>query len=216
MRKISLDIAAGEFAVVLGDNGAGKTTLLRAILGLTPKTSGIIILFGRQISWRNRRALQRRIGYVPQWLPFDETMPVSAREVIAIGRCARIGVGRRLGAGDRGIVEEAAEMAGVGRLLDRPVGQLSGGERQKVQIARAICQEPELLLLDEFSAHLSESAGRDCLQLLGKLHRQNRFTILMVTHDIAGIPAECRRAIVLAGGTKQFDGSLGDWRGNHD
>lgn len=212
LSNLSLDIASGEFVAVLGDNGAGKTTLLRSILGLTPKTSGIICLFGRQTSWRNRRALRQRIGYVPQVLPFDEAMPVSVRDVIAIGRCARIGLGRRLRAKDWEIVEQAADASGVRQFLDRPVGHLSGGERQKVQIARALCQQPELLLLDEFSSHLSAAARQDCLQLLERLHLQNRFTIMMITHNLSAIPASCRRAIILAGGQKQFDGSLKEWQ----
>jgi iron complex transport system ATP-binding protein len=139
-------------------------------------------------------------------------MPISAREVIAIGRCAKAGLGRRLSARDWELVDEAAGFAGVKHLLDRPVGRLSGGERQKVQIARALCQEPELLLLDEFSAHLSEAARQDCLQLLDRLHRQNRFAILMVTHDVSAIPGSCRRAVVLDGGRKRFDGSLKEWQ----
>jgi len=208
LSNVSLDIDRGEFAAVLGDNGAGKTTLLRSILGLTPKTSGIIRLFGQQTSWQNWNTLRQRIGYVPQVLPFDETMPVSARDVIAIGRCAKAGLGRRLKTKDWEIVEQAADAAGVKQFLDRPVGHLSGGERQKVQIARALCQQPELLLLDEFSSHLSSAARQDCLQLLERLHLQNRFTIMMVTHNVSVIPANCRRAIILAEGKKQFDGVL--------
>jgi len=210
--NVSLDIDRGEFVAVLGDNGAGKTTLLRSILGLTPKTSGIICLFGQQTSWQNRSALRQRIGYVPQVLPFDETMPVSVRDVIAIGRCAKAGLGRWLGTKDWELVEQAADAAGVRQFLNRPIGHLSGGERQKVQIARALCQQPELLLLDEFSSHLSSTAQQDCLQLLERLHLQNRFTILMVTHNVSAIPVNCRRAIILAGGQKQFDGALKEWQ----
>ena len=212
LRDISLVINRGEFAVVLGENGAGKTTLLRSILGLVPASSGIIRLFGQQATWRNRRALRRRIGYVPQTLAFDETMPVSVRDVIAIGRCARAGLGRRLNANDRSLVERSAHDAGIVHLLARPIGQLSGGERQKVQIARAMCQQPDLLLLDEFSAHLSGPARQDCLQLLEQLHLQNRFTILMVTHNVSAIPANCRRAVVLETGRIRFDGRLKEWR----
>jgi manganese/iron transport system ATP-binding protein len=211
LHDVSLDIARGEFAVVFGDNGAGKTTLLRSILGLVPLTSGTICLFGQHASWRNYRALRRRIGYVPQTLAFDETMPISVRNVITIGRSARAGLGRQLNAGDRDLVNRSARDAGIFPLLDRPIGQLSGGERQKVQIARAMCQQPELLLLDEFSAHLSATARQDCLQLLERLHLQERFAVLMITHHASAVPANCRRTILLAGGQKQFDGEGHDW-----
>jgi ABC-type Mn2+/Zn2+ transport system ATPase subunit len=212
LSNVSLAVNRGEFAVVLGDNGAGKTTLLRSILGLIPATSGIIGLFGQQASWRNRRALRRRIGYVPQTLAFDETMPVSVRDVIAIGRCARAGLGHRLNSNDWALVDRAAHDAGIFHLLARPIGQLSGGERQKVQIARAMCQQPDLLLLDEFSSHLSTTARQDCLQLLERLHLQERFAVLMITHHASAVPANCQRTIVLAGGQKQFDGDRHDWQ----
>lgn len=206
--QLALQVAGGEFISVLGDNGAGKTTLLRAILGLIPRTSGRIGLFGQQVGWRNLPALRRRIGYVPQTLPFDAAMPISARDVIAIGRSARRGLARRLTAHDEELILQAAAEAGVQDLLARPMGQLSGGERQKVQIARALCQQPEMLLLDEFAAHLSETARQSCLQLLTRLYRQHHFAIIMITHDRSAIPTPCRRAVVLANGAKQFDGPL--------
>ncbi|MFH1476257.1 MAG: ATP-binding cassette domain-containing protein [Verrucomicrobiota bacterium] len=212
LHDVTLDIARGEFAVVLGENGAGKTTLLRSILGLIPATSGSICLFGQQTSWWNRRALRQRIGYVPQTLAFDETMPISARNVITIGRSACAGLGRRLNANDRDLVNRSARDAGIFPLLDRPIGQLSGGERQKVQIARAMCQQPDLLLLDEFSSHLSTAAQEDCLQLLERLHLQEHLAVLMVTHHAFAVPKNCRRTIVLAGGQKQFDGGRHDWQ----
>lgn len=212
LHNVTLDIAHNEFVAILGDNGAGKSTLLSSILGLARPTSGIIRLFGQQISWRNRRAVKHRIGYVPQSLPIDDTMPISGREVIAIGRCAKVGPGRRLTTKDHAIIEQAADVTGVRQLMDRPFGHLSGGERQKIQIARAICQQPELLLLDEVTSHLSSTAQQDCLQLLERLHLQNLFAILMVTHNVSAIPAHCRRAIVLDKGQKHFDGPLNEWR----
>jgi len=212
LHEVALEVGRGEFMALLGDNGAGKTTLLRSILGLVPLTAGIICLFGRRFSWWNKNVLRQRIGYIPQVLQFDETMPVSAREIIAIGRCARAGLARRLKQNDLEIIEASADIAGVGRLLDRPIGQLSGGERQKVQIARVLCQQPELLLLDEFSSHLATDAREECLQLLERLHREKCFTIIMVTHDVSLIPDCCRRAIVLAEGQKLFDGNINEWR----
>ncbi|MCG2661185.1 MAG: ATP-binding cassette domain-containing protein [Kiritimatiellae bacterium] len=212
LQNVALDINRGEFVAVLGDNGAGKTTLLRSILGLVPGTSGIICIFGQIVSWHTRQALRRRIGYVPQILPFDASMPMSVREVIAIGRSARVGLGRRLGSNDWRLVEQAAADTELAQLLDRPIGQLSGGERQKVQIARALCQQPDLLLLDEPASHLDPAAHQDCLKLLDRLHLQYHPPILMVTHNVSAIPVNCRRAIVLEAGRIRFDGSLNEWR----
>jgi len=208
LNNVSFDITRNEFIAVLGNNGTGKTTLLRSILGLIPRSSGIICIFGQLVSWHTRQALRRRIGYVPQILQFDTTMPMSVREVIAIGRSARVGLGKRLNSDDRQLVEEAAADTELTKLLDRPIGHLSGGERQKVQIARALCQQPELLLLDEPASHLDPAAHQDCLKLLNRLHIQYHLPILMVTHNVSAIPPNCRRAIVMDVGQIRFDGIL--------
>ncbi|MCA1808863.1 MAG: metal ABC transporter ATP-binding protein [Kiritimatiellia bacterium] len=207
LHDINLAMEQDEFLLLLGDNGAGKTTLLRALLALAPAAAGSIMIFGRRLTRGSRRALRQRIGYVPQLLNVDETLPLTVRDVITIGRSAAAGLGRRLTTADGRIVEEAAEMVGVGALLPRPIGQLSGGERQKVQIARALCQQPDLLLLDEFSTHLSAAARDECVGLLERLYAERRLAVIMVSHNLTAPPAGCRRAVVLSGGRKVFDGA---------
>lgn len=206
--RFSMKIASGEFAAVAGENGAGKTTLLRAILGLTQPHSGFLRVLDQTACRSTWRQLRRRIGYVPQVLSFDLNMPMSVRDVIAIGRCGRVGLGQRLGRADHEAVERSAAESGVERLLDRPVGRLSGGERQKMQIARALCQEPELLLLDEPTSQLDMAARIGCLELIERLHSTHKFPVVMVTHDLPSIPACCKRAILIGNGKKVFDGTV--------
>jgi ABC-type molybdenum transport system ATPase subunit/photorepair protein PhrA len=146
IRDIDLTIESGEFVAIIGPNGAGKTTLLETINGLLPHTRGQVRVLGRDVA-RFGPQLRSQIGYVPQEFQFDETTPVLVRDVVLMGRYGRIGLFRRPTAEDYAQVQEALELLGLAELAERPLGKLSGGQQQKVLLARALAKEPKILLL---------------------------------------------------------------------
>jgi ABC-type cobalamin/Fe3+-siderophores transport system ATPase subunit len=206
LRDLSFTIEAGDFLALVGANGSGKTTLLRTIMGFLPIRSGSFALFGR--TGGEARSLRKEIGCVPQALRTDFRMPVSVREVVRMGRLAWTGPGRRFSKEDSEAAEQAMRDVGILALADRPIGHLSGGELQKAHIARALCQAPRLLLLDEPTSNLDLGAQRECLQLIGALHRQRALTTIVVMHDLKSLPRSCTRALILDDGKLAFDGSF--------
>lgn len=210
LRDVSLCLCEGDFAALVGGNGSGKTTILRSILGFVRPSAGTLSVFGRPVTSRSVRTLRQRIGYVPQCPAVDIRMPMSVRDVVAIGRCGRAGPGRRLGRGDRDVIGQSLEAIGITHLAERPIGQLSGGERQKAQIARALCQEPEIMLLDEPTSNLDLGAQCECLDLLARIHRERGITMLLVMHDIEALPATCNRALVIDAGVLVLDGQFSE------
>ncbi len=176
-------VRRGEFWAVAGPNGSGKTTLLKAALGLLSVMSGEVRLFGVPSARFNE---WRRIGYLPQFvgLPFPR-FPATVREVVALGRLAVLRFPRLLRREDHAAVLLALETMGLHDVAERPIGELSGGQRQRVLLARAIVNEPELLLLDEPSAALDPDSRETFYRLLQQWHRERETTIVMVTHDSA-------------------------------
>jgi ABC-type Mn2+/Zn2+ transport system ATPase subunit len=159
---------------------------------------------------RTARGLRRRIGYVPQHLNVDPRAPVSCREAVLLGRVGRAGLLRRLSAGDRAIADHALAQAGVAALAERPVGHLSGGEAQKVNLARALAQEPEVLLLDEPFANLDPEAASELEELVVAAHERLRLTTVIVTHRFDRLPAPCDRVLLVRDARVVFDGSRAD------
>jgi ABC-type Mn2+/Zn2+ transport system ATPase subunit len=203
LHELSLKTSSNEFIVLLGANGSGKTTLLRAIMGLVNPCAGRICFAGDPLKTSRQRT---RIAYVPQMRARDYRMPMSVYDVVAIGLHHQIGLGRRPDASHRALVEQALEAVGIGHLAQRPIGHLSGGEGQKVQIARALCQSPALLLLDEPAASLDLGARSALMELLGKIHRERKLAIILVMHDLHCLPSACERAVILHEGRKCYDG----------
>ncbi len=181
LENVSLEVTPGQFVAILGPNGAGKTTLLRVILGLIRPTEGRVRVFGRNPIQLGKE--RTRIGYVPQLSQVDLRFPVSAWDVVLMGRYGRIGLGRRPTSEDRRAVQEAMERVGVWPLRDQPFGKLSGGQRQRVLLARALVNYPELLLLDEPTAGVDVSATNTVYALLRRLHQMG-ITIVVVSHDV--------------------------------
>lgn len=208
LRDLSLDIHAGEFMALLGANGSGKTTFLKTAMGFVRPASGRVSLFGEATT--NFRRLRRRIGYVPQYSAIDFKMPISVFDVVSMGRFGAAGIGRRLGADDYDIIAKTIDETGISHLSDRPIGHLSGGELQKVHIARALCKIPELLLLDEPTNSLDLGAQRECLDLIARLHREHKLTTVIVMHDLKSLPRECSRAVIIDDCSTVYDGPMED------
>ncbi len=188
--SISLELARHEFVTLRGPNGSGKTTLLRCILGLIKPTGGRLAVDCRQ----------GRIGYVPQIQQGATSMPLRVRDVVAIGRCAHPGWGRAARVRNAAAVTEAMRMGGVAALATRPIRMLSGGEHQKMQLARVLAQEPEMLLLDEPTAHLDAASKLEFSGLLERIYATQRVAVLLVTHETHPAQAGRGREIELREG----------------
>lgn len=206
LRDISFDIHRGDFLGIIGPNGAGKTTLLTAINGLGRVRAGSIRILGEPATRRNFARLRRRIGYVPQEQRIDPRAPISAFEAVLMGRFGRLGMLRPVREVDRTHARRVMELVGVRALADRPVGRLSGGEKQKVALARALAQEPEILLLDEPTANLDPSSVRELLDLITDVYRRFKLTVVLVTHLLEHLPAACSRVLMMRSGGIVFAG----------
>jgi len=179
LEGVHLSIWPGEWVLVVGPNGGGKTTLLKLILGLLEPTAGQVRLFGQEPA-----KTRHRVGYMPQHIQFDSLFPVTVMDIVLMGRLGT--AGRRLlgwyTRQDRQAAQEALAEVGLTGLENRPFAALSGGQRQRVLIARALCSRPELLLLDEPTAHVDPQAEGQLMEILQRLHR--RMSIVMVSHDL--------------------------------
>jgi iron complex transport system ATP-binding protein len=180
---LDLDVVRGECLAVVGPNGAGKTTLLRCLTGLLRPTAGDLRFEGQPFPTLSRRALARRIAYVPQIRP--SRVPLTVEEVVLLGRYPHLSAfqiaPRRE---DFAAVDAALDLVGIGDLRRRPVDELSGGERQAAFIAAALAQEAELLVLDEPTIHLDARHQHDLAELLLKLAAEAGRTVLLATHDL--------------------------------
>jgi ABC-type Mn2+/Zn2+ transport system ATPase subunit len=205
---ITLAVSRNEFVGIIGPNGAGKTTLLNVLAGFE-RFEGALDLFGQRESWRRSRETRLRIGYVPQEFPIDRAFPILASEAVMTGAIGRLGIFRSPGRKEREKAMGLMEMMRLDRLADRPLGQLSGGERRKVSLARAILQEPDILLMDEPTANLDIAVQKEVLNLIDEIHRRESLTLLFVTHDFNMLPSSLQRAVLLDRGKKVFDGEIG-------
>jgi ABC-type Mn2+/Zn2+ transport system ATPase subunit len=207
LEGISLSVSRNEFVGIIGPNGAGKTTLLNVIAGFE-RFEGTLSLFGQPKTWTRSRETRLRVGYVPQLFQIDPAFPIFALEAVMTGAIGRLGLFRSPGKGEREKAMRLMEMMRVAHLADRPLGQLSGGERQKVSLARAILQQPDILLMDEPTANLDIAVQKEVLNLIDEIHKQETLTLLFVTHDFNMLPAAMRRAVLLNRGRKVFDGDI--------
>jgi zinc/manganese transport system ATP-binding protein len=206
IRGINLAIEEGEFLSLIGPNGAGKTTLLETVNGILGYTSGSVSVFGKDVR-KFGRTLRKEIGYVFQEFEFDDFTPFLIEDVILMGRFGKIGLLKRPSRADYRIVREMMELLGIESLEGRPIGKLSGGQQQKVLLARTLAKEPRILLLDEPFSNLDYKAKADISDKICHIHEQKNITILMVTHDINFIPERCNRVVVMNGGGVIADGT---------
>ena len=200
LRGVSLKVRSEEFVGIIGPNGAGKTTLLTIVNGLGKLLNGRVRVLGHYLTPGNGHSLRKRVGYVAQVQNIDPRMPMNVREVVMIGRYGLLGLSRRPGKHDWDIVDEMLELVGMSQLAQRPIGHLSGGEQQRVAIARCLAQEPELFLLDEPTASLDWKAQSEILELVKHIHDSRCLTTLFVTHDLSALPVACDRVVLMKEG----------------
>jgi manganese/zinc/iron transport system ATP- binding protein len=178
LQEVDLEIPPGTLVGVIGPNGSGKSTLLKAILGLAPVITGTVLLDGYPVSEQ-----RDRLAYVPQREAVDWSFPVSAEQVVMMGRYPRVGWLRIPGASDRGAVRDALERVALADLGAAQIGALSGGQQQRVFLARALVQEASVLLLDEPMTGVDQTTEQLIVSLLQEL-RDSGTTILHATHDL--------------------------------
>ena len=176
--SVDLDVPEGQLVGVIGPNGAGKSTMIKAIMDLVPKASGWVRVYGQTY-----REMRRTIGYVPQRESVDWDFPISAAEVVGMGRYGHLGWIRRPGKKDRLLAAQALEKVGMGGFADRQISQLSGGQQQRVFLARALAQDARIYLMDEPLAGVDAATERAVIDILVELRRQGK-TILVVHHDL--------------------------------
>jgi zinc transport system ATP-binding protein len=175
---VDLDICERDFLAIIGPNGGGKTTLVKILLGLIRPWSGQITS-----TLSERRGA---LGYVPQFATFDRSFPLRVSEVVLMGTLGRRGVLRRYTAADRADVSRALERLGLEPLADLPIADLSGGQVQRVLIARALASDPEILFLDEPTASIDPESREGLREILTELNE--RIPIVIVTHDLGSLP----------------------------
>ncbi|HEY8393832.1 MAG TPA: ABC transporter ATP-binding protein [Thermaerobacter sp.] len=195
---LSLRVRPGEWLGILGPNGSGKTTLLRAISGYLPARAGHVLIEGQPLSAYTVRERARRMAAVGAELPLD--VPLRVAEYVALGRTPHLDGWGREGRRDWQVVGEAMARTGVAALADRPVTRLSAGERQKVMIARALAQEPRILLVDEPTSHLDIRHQLEIMDLFAGLRTRLGLTLIAVLHDINLAALYCDRLVLLREG----------------
>ena len=201
LTDVSFAVRPGEFTGLIGPNGAGKTTILRVILGLQPPSSGTVTLAGSEPGRRpGRRRRGPVVGYVPQKLLIEPDMPLRVRDVVALGID-----GNRLGIpfpsrARRDLVAETLRAVGADGYADARVGELSGGEQQRVMIAHALISSPRLLLLDEPLANLDIRSAQGIVAILARLAHEQRIAILISAHDMNPLAQVMDRIVYVAAG----------------
>lgn len=208
LKGISFKADRGEVIGILGQNGCGKTTLLRCInASLTPK-SGNVMLDGEDVKSLSKKEIARKMAFVTQTT--NITFPFTVYETVMMGRYPRIGFTDGETDNDISIVYDAMKDTGTLQFADRCINELSGGERRRVLIARALTQEPEILLLDEPTLHLDINHQFDLMELINKLAKEKKLLILIVTHDIVLASRYCDKMILVENGKIHQMGKTAD------
>lgn len=201
--KLNFEVKSGNYLCIVGENGSGKTTLMKAILKLTTPMEGRII-FGDQLT-------QNEIGYLPQQTMVQKDFPASVREVVLSGCLNRCGLRPFYNIEEKQLAMEQMERLNIQNLADCCYRELSGGQQQRVLLARALCATSKLLLLDEPVVGLDPKAAVDMYQLVEKLNRKDKITVIMISHDIAAA-LQYGDHILHLGAEQTFFGTTDEYR----
>jgi len=196
---VSMDVGEGEVIGILGPNGSGKSTLLNLMDGILEPQAGAVLVRGEPIGNLTRDQVARQIAMVSQEHHFR--FPFSVLQVVLMGRFPHLKGLQFEGSGDMEVVRRALQATHSLELADRPIHELSGGERQRVLIARALAQEPGLILLDEPTSFLDLKYKREIFRLIGRLSREKGLGVVVVSHDIDLVAQYCARVVLLKEGS---------------
>ncbi|HVA90928.1 MAG TPA: ABC transporter ATP-binding protein, partial [Chloroflexota bacterium] len=204
LHGVSLTADPGEFVGLVGPNGSGKTTLIRAASRSLPPSAGRVMLEGQDAWEMPSREFACRVAVVPQEtaVPFDMT----SLEIVLLGRHPHVGRLHLENAADEGVALAALESVNAGPLAGRSVKRISGGERQRVIIAKALAQEPRLLLMDEPTAHLDIAQQTEVMSLVARLARERNMAVVAVLHDLNLAATWCDRVVILHEGRVAANG----------
>lgn len=208
LQGVSLEVPEASHTAVVGPNGAGKSTLIRLLLGLRRPSRGSVRFRGREPGSWGRRRLARRVGVVAQEAPPE--LPLTVREFVELGRNPWLRPWQPLRERDRRAIEAALRRTDVAGLADRPLSAVSGGELQRAKLARALAQEPDVLLLDEPTAHLDLGHEVRIFGLVRSLVARQGITALSVTHNLGLAGRFADRIVLLAAGRVVAAGPPGD------
>ena len=191
LNNVYLRVEEGKLIGVLGPNGAGKSTLFKSILGLIDNNTGSISIFGKDI-----RESRKRIAYVPQRDEVDWSFPATVRDIVLMGRFPAKSLLQSMDAGDHQKAKEAMEELSILDLANRQIGALSGGQQQRVFLARALCQEADILMLDEPFVGVDITTEEHIIRVLRKLSQEGK-TLLVVHHDLSSVRAYFNQVILI-------------------
>ena len=207
---VALKVYRGDFLGLIGPNGSGKTTLINTILGLLKPTTGSVKLFGEPFNRRNLR----RVGYVPQkTMLSDSLFPSTVFETVLMGRVVHTSLLHRYSRADYQKVEDELEHLSIEDLRDRKIGELSGGQSQRVLLAKALASDPELLILDEPTSGVDTRSAAEFYDTLEHLNLDHGITVMLVSHDVGLVTKLSNRVACLNGGVC-FQGSTYDFKNN--
>ena len=195
LRDASFEIPKGTITALVGVNGAGKSTLFKAIMGFLPAAKGEIRLLGHTVKDALRNNL---VAYVPQAEEVDWSFPVLVEDVVMMGRYGHMGFLRRPSAADRAAVDQALERVNMGEFRTRQIGELSGGQRKRVFLARALAQDGQVILLDEPFTGVDVKTEEQIVALLRELRDEGR-VMLVSTHNLGSVPEFCDRTVLVKG-----------------
>ncbi len=204
LRDISVDVAPGELVGVLGPNGSGKSTLLKVADGILQPHEGEAFLKERSLGDYTRADVAREVAMVPQENHFR--FAFSSLEVVLMGRFVHMGLFQFEGEQDMAVALDAMEATRCNELTERPIDELSGGEKQRVMLARALAQEPKLILLDEPTSFLDLRFKKEIFELLSSLKKERGLSLMIVSHDIDLSARYCDRIILLDRGSVYAEG----------
>lgn len=194
LSNLDFSISAGDYLAIVGSNGSGKTTLLRALLGLFKPQ------YGRIEETRDRL----HYGYVPQLQAIDEFFPISVFDVVLMGRYGRLGALRRPGEADRERAHAALRETQIDHLSTRLYRELSGGQKQRALIARALCADPDILVLDEHTNDLDIGSEKSIMALIDRLHQERHLAVVMVSHSLNTVAGHARNIGIIREGRCDF------------
>lgn len=196
LKNINFEVTDKDCIAVIGPNGAGKTTIFKLLTGLIKPSEGKIKIFDKQIN----PEIKKQIGYIPQSLPFDNFMPILVKDIIYMGFLAKNGMLKKYSKQEICRAEEIAKQLNIFKIMQQPVYKISGGERQKVSIARVLVQDAKLLLMDEPLSNIDISSQKDILKIINDTHLNKNITSMIIVHNLHQIPDCCNKVMLVSDG----------------
>ncbi|MBN1329082.1 MAG: ABC transporter ATP-binding protein [Candidatus Heimdallarchaeota archaeon] len=194
---INLDVYKNDFFGICGPNGSGKSTLLKSIVGLVKPFRGNIRVFGKDVIKGHIGYLKSKIGYLPQTDQIDRNFPALVKDVVGMGLYSQVGFFKSLSKKEDEKIGNALQLVGMENMIQRPIGHLSGGQQQKVRIARALVNSPDILLIDEPFSALDFKIAKNIANLIAEIHEKTNLTIVLISHSLSLLKEHCNKVICL-------------------